>query len=400
MSRRSSKPSGKHASRPRKERDRHRRSDGFEAWVPHLVLQALGRRVGPVFRFTESELYALARSVRTLSRGFTRSRELAGASYFQDPQSLAAYLLFFWPVSYEQARVLFRSFIPAPGLSGASVLDLGGGPGPAACAALDCGAKRMVIADAERPALDMAGDLVRSRGRTVDPWVWDAEKGGRLPGGKYDYIVFSHLLNELWTERKNPAEVRADLVEELSGLLHDGGRIIIIEPALLATSRDLLRVRNLLRARGFPVLSPCLRQDDCPCVMSGSDANATCHADIPWRPPAWYVRLAHRARIGKESLRFSFLILGKRDGSIPAGEDSVFRVVSERMLSKSGRMRYLICNERGRFSLSARPEGKERWTKTFLGLRRYDKIRIASTEQRENGLGLIPESHLHILRET
>ena len=46
----------------------------------------------------------MAAAVERLSRGFTRERELAGARYLDDERLLGAYLLFYWPVSYLQAR--------------------------------------------------------------------------------------------------------------------------------------------------------------------------------------------------------------------------------------------------------------------------------------------------------
>jgi SAM-dependent methyltransferase len=376
------------------------RSGGdLEAWIPHLARAALHRRPGPVLRLSEEETHFLGRAVRDLSRGFTGGRVLAGAPYWHNARSLAAYLLFFWPVSYEQALSIFRNFLPAPGLSGASVLDLGSGPGPMACAAFDCGARRVLALDSGRPALAAAAALARARGFPLETRIWNAEKDGAPPGRGYDLIVLGHLLNELWPGAGDAVERRARRVAELAGLLSERGRIVILEPALLAVTRDLLRVRNLLRARGFSVLAPCLRQGPCPCLESAAGSAATCHADEAWRPPAWYVRLAHRARLGKESLRFSFLVAGRPGETPPPATDDSYRVVSERMLSKSGRLRYMICNERGRFSLSAKPTGHERWLETFLGLRRYDTIRITGTENREHGLGLTPDCVLEKIKD-
>ena len=50
------------------------------------------------------ELREVAAGVARLSRGLTRERELAGARYLDDERLLGAYLLFYWPVSYLQAR--------------------------------------------------------------------------------------------------------------------------------------------------------------------------------------------------------------------------------------------------------------------------------------------------------
>jgi len=61
-----------------------------------------------------------------------------------DPLLLGAYLLFYWPISYAQARVVLGELVARP----RCVLDLGSGPGPFAFAALDAGASGFVGKDA------------------------------------------------------------------------------------------------------------------------------------------------------------------------------------------------------------------------------------------------------------
>jgi SAM-dependent methyltransferase len=388
------KTAGGRTSRPERrlpaEGDRY-----LTSWLPPLTHAALHRRAGSAFSLREDELHALGDAVRSLSRGFTGKRSLAGSPYLRDERSLAAYLLYYWPASHRQALTIFRRFPPVTGWQGASVLDLGGGPGPAACAAFDCGARRVTAADAARRALTTAGTLAGARGYPLKTLVWNAEKDGLPVKGRFDVIVFGHVLNELWAGHTEAVERRARLVEEAAGLLGEGGRIVIYEPALLATTRELLRLRDRLCRTGFSIAAPCLRQGPCPCLADNAGAAATCHADDAWSPPSWYVRLAHRARLGRESLRYSFLVLNRPGDQAPAAEENVFRVVSERMLSKSGRLRYMICNERGRFSLSAKPSGEESWLETFMRLRRYDTIKIDGAEERPHGLGLRPESRLY-----
>ncbi len=370
----------------------------LDAWLPRLGRLALGRVTGKEIRLSEPETHSLGGAVRELSRGFTGERGLAGSPYLRSPAALAAYLLFYWPVSHAQTLAVLRRFLPAGFLSGAAVLDAGSGPGPASAAVLDCGARRVLAADPSRAALDAARSLAQAGGFELETAAWNAEAGGRPPGGPYDLIILSHVLNELWPQAGDRAKRRAGLAVELARCLSDRGRMVVIEPALLSTTRDLLRVRDLLVAGGMAVAAPCLRQGPCPCLFPEAGEGATCHADMDWSPPPWYVRLAHRARIGKESLRFSFLVLAKPGSAVPAAGPDELRVVSERMLSKSGRLRYMVCNEDGRRSLSAKPAGGEPWAKTFMGLRRYDRIRVAGTEQRENGLGLTRESAIEVVR--
>src|SRR5678816_3432348 len=89
------------------------------------------------------EVREVAQGIRTLSAGLTRERTLVGARYLDDPRLLGAYLLFYWPVSYAQARSVLGELSRRPH----SVPDLGSGPGPVAFAALDAGASEVTAAD-------------------------------------------------------------------------------------------------------------------------------------------------------------------------------------------------------------------------------------------------------------
>ncbi len=121
-------------------------------WMPRLV--AVWRRhrrlpEGPP-TLVGRELKEVAHGIRTLSTGLTRDRALVGARYLDDPKLLGAYLLFYWPVSYAQARAVLGELPRRP----RTVLDLGSGPAPVAFAALDAGASEVTAADRSAPALD------------------------------------------------------------------------------------------------------------------------------------------------------------------------------------------------------------------------------------------------------
>src|SRR5260370_35649509 len=110
---------------------------------------------GPPDRLAPAELREVARAVQQLSQGLTRERSLAGSRYMDDPALLGPDLLFFWPVSYAQARQVMGEL---PHLSGAA-LDLASGPAPLAFAALDAGCREVTGADRRHTALDTAREL-------------------------------------------------------------------------------------------------------------------------------------------------------------------------------------------------------------------------------------------------
>ena len=105
----------------------------------------------------------------------------------------------------------------------------------------------------------------------------------------------------------------------------------------------------------------------------------------------------------------AFFVLTK--GSAPAGQaygdqladgdlrpdDGTYRVVSEPLLSKSGRIRYLVCGPLGRFPLSAPKRGVSPGLKPFYTLRRGEGIRFTGAVKRETGWGLDENSRVLVV---
>ncbi len=151
--------------------------------------------------------------MRRLSLGLTRERELAGARYMDDPKLLGAYLLFYWPVSYAQARQVLGELPNRP----RTVLDLGSGPGPVAFAAMDAGAAEVTAADRSRPALELALKLAAEAGEALSTRNWDPQAKKGLPEGQFDVITMGHVLNELFGQDDAALARRADLLEEALG---------------------------------------------------------------------------------------------------------------------------------------------------------------------------------------
>jgi SAM-dependent methyltransferase len=353
-------------------------------WIPRLlaVFRAKRGTGGAGDRLSRDEMAFVSRGVRSLSLGLTRERGLAGERYLDDPNLQAAYLLFYWPVSYAQVR---RVLSELPGPAG-DVLDLGCGSAPAALAALDAGARHATGSDRSQSALDVAGLLARKSSLPLRLQRWTA--GQKLPDGHYDLIICQHVLNEL------PQEGSAAFTRELLHRLRPHGTLLILEPALRETSRGLLTLRDTLVAEGHAIRAPCLWRGPCQALERASD---WCHAERIWDPPALVVEVARAAGLHKESLKMSYLAVA------PAGEPwrepppgKVLRIVSERLKGK-GRMRYIGCGPEGRMGLALQHKLEGPSNAQFRDLGRGDVVRLSGTEPRGDGLSLGPDSTVTVL---
>jgi ribosomal protein RSM22 (predicted rRNA methylase) len=361
-------------------------------WMPRLV--AVWRRArklpeGPP-ALTPREMKEVAAGVRTLSLGLTRERQLAGARYMDDPRLLGAYLLFYWPVSYAQGRQVLGE-LPA---RARSVLDLGSGPGPLAFAALDAGSAEVTAADRSRPALALARELAAEAGEALATREWDPLRGSELPVSGVDAVLMGHLLNELFGTLEPALGRRAALVERALAALRPGGSVVLIEPALRDTSRELLKLRDVLLRRGFAVRAPCLFRGDCPALVKPSD---WCHAERAWSMPPLLEQLARTAGLHKEALKMSYLVLapkGEPWREPPTGRS--FRIVSEPLEGK-GRQRFMGCGPEGRMGLALQEKHRTEANAAFFRLQRGDVVTLTEAEPRGDGLALTERSAVRVI---
>lgn len=353
-------------------------------WVPRLI--AVWRRArklpdGPAHTLLPRELQEVASGVRTLSLGLTRDRMLAGAPYMDDPKLLGAYLLFFWPVSYAQARELFGELPHRP----RSCLDLGSGPGPVAFAALDAGASDVTCADRSRAALKLATELAKEAGEALATREWTPD--APLPDGRFDVITLGHVVNELYGRPESSGVIakRTALLSTIAASVKPQGSLLVMDPALRETSRALLQVRDAWVQGGGAVRAPCFFKGPCPALIKESD---WCHAEREWSPPPVIAAIAREAGLKKEALKMSYLMLsppGEAWAKPPDGQ--VFRIVSESLASK-GRNRFMGCGASGRIGLAMQDKHLGEANKAFAHLRRGDVVRVEGTEPRGDGLAL------------
>jgi SAM-dependent methyltransferase len=360
-------------------------SSKLAGWMPRLigVYRSVRRSRGPEGRLLPAELAAVTRGVRRLSEGLTRRRHLVGTPYMEDPDLLGAYLLYFWPVSYAQGLHAIGEIGARP----RAVLDLGSGPGPLAMAALDAGASDVMAADRSASALELCARVASSAGRAVATRTWDPLGSDELPGGTQAWSVISvgHALNELWAGEPDRIEKRAAFCRRLLDRLRKGGSLVLIEPALQVTTRELLEVRDRLVAQDVPVRAPCLFRGACPALERPAD---WCHAERAWEPPTVLEEIIQEAGLHKEALKMAYVILGRPGEAWPeAPGGRLFRIVSEQLPGKS-RVRVMGCGGEGRIPLALGDSARTPENQAFLEAQRGDVIDVAGAEPAQEGPGL------------
>ncbi len=351
----------------------------LDEWVPRLVAtwRRLRRSAADAPALTAAERRDIVEGAQQLSRGLTRERELAGARYFEDPRLLGAYLLLYWPVSYAQASSVLRELGGAHG----RVLDVGSGPGPAG----GRGARRRGDGGAgDRPQRRGARGRARARAAPGRTARWEPARP--LPDGPFDLVLAGHVLNELYGD---DLAARAKLVESMMARLSPGGLVVLIEPALRETSRALLSLRDRLVASGATVRAPCLYRGDCPALARAGD---WCHAERSWEAPSLVEELAQAAKLHRETLKMSYLVLQAPGSAWPTLPDGrLFRIVSE-PLPQKGQHRYVGCGPEGRVPLVLPHKHVRDGNRAFTELARGDVVRVDRTTARGDGLRLDDQS--------
>ena len=362
----------------------------------------------------------ISKNLSYLQRGLTGDRKLIAASYMDQQRILQSYLLYYWPVSfYEVSALLYelRTRAMLPNIH--SVLDLGSGPGPASFAAQTFGAKRASLVDKSKHAL-AAASAIATKGRVKGLNLEIIEHCAEIedfcaPNGEsYDLIIATNSINELWPDSPNGILKRRDLVLRFLPNLQPEGIIVIVEPSAHYTSIPLLELRDSLLAADLDGISlacvgPC--PHSLPCPMLGKEKKP-CFSEWQWNLPPLVRELADCAGLDRDSLKASWVALKKHEKQekdkealqdnkiVPFGSSGLSgRIVSEPMLNKAGRVRYILCTNGGlRATISALRYDPMAENLGFFGLGRGDLIAADGLEIRgESHFGIVPGSRLEIL---
>ncbi len=305
-----------------------------------------------------------------MHEGLVGQRELVGQPYLRDPELKREYEQEIAPrTEVALAKVLAEVFREVPAQA-PRVLDLGAGTGAAGTAVRAFFGVATEIVSVDR--VDGPGIVVADVVAPGSP---------RGVAGRFDLIVAAHLLNELYVAMR-PAERRSARAERVrtwcETLLAPGGTLVILEPALRETSRELLAVRDVLVAGGLHVVAPCLWAGPCPALARDRD---WCH-DATLEPAAV---------VGQRPRRVDFAYLALRMTGDVATDPSLFRVVSD-LLEEKGRLRVYGCGPAGRHALVRLDRHRTPANAALDGVARGDLIRVQGATVAGDGQRIGAES--------
>jgi SAM-dependent methyltransferase len=287
------------------------------------------------------------------------ARKLVGTPYLADPELRREYARDIAPRTRAALARILAEVYPPDGAQPQRALDLGSGTGAAA--------------EALRAWFGDDIEVVRVD-RVASPGVVTANLEAALPAeaitGRFDLIVAAHLLGELFVDE--PPEERIDARARrvrawVDGLLAPGGTLILVEPALRETSRELLAVRDqLLALSDLEIVAPCFWTGACPALARERD---WCHDAVEVA--------------GSPRVDFSYLVLRDRWRPIPG--QLRYRVVSD-PLPEKGRLKLYACGPTGRHAYIRLDRHESGVNAAFADLVRGDVARIAGATPASDGM--------------
>ena len=366
------------------------------AWWPEVLQRLTG-----IPDFEARSLQPFASALARLSGHLNDLEERHGTPsvYMRDRRQRQAYLLYYVTANLlKPVWALTELWPDGPPRSDSPlrVLDLGCGPGTGVAAMHAWyGRKttdRAILIDGV-DAVEANAALYREVGALLNGATGygigcEARAGDALrvrgEDSPYDLVMAMNLLNEM------PDAAHPKFLSHCAELLLPGGSLLLIEPALRATSRALLRLRDHAVSEGWCVRVPCFRQEGCPALVNEKD---WCHHDLPWERPPFMAWLDDSIGNIKKSLKFSCFVLTREDGESAGAADTSdrLRVVSELFVEK-GRSWCFCCGAAGRLVYQRNTRDRSEANAAFDALQRYDTLRLTGAEERAHDVRISPST--------
>ncbi len=360
----------------------------MEQLIPDLIQhwRRLTKLKGPTDRLQTREFRGVVNTIKGLQETFQRG----GSHYFNDVKTLADYLLYYWPLHYQEALSILSEIPSQP----KKVLDLCSGPCPVAFAALKLGCSDVTALDVSLEAVKFGAEFCGRQGYPVTVKKGDLKKNSLPVGESYDLITIGHSLSELFpSSRSGWKKEQLSFVHTLLSRLSPDGHLVIIEGSFEESNRRVLSLRDELVSDGIPVQAPCVWRGKCPAL----EGNFPCYAQREYEKPTLLKELQRAASINLNSLKASYLIVRPKEAGWPQQpEQDLYRVVSPPFEKEEGKVFYL-CGTPGKKKLSSRLKSLPQSAKAFEYLKRGELISVDGALEHQNSLILNDNTSLNVV---
>lgn len=315
---------------------------------------------GPQDRLHTREFRSVCEEIKKLQRNFTS---------FENRESLAAYMLYYFPLHYAEGLSLLSELPKPPN----RVLDLFCGPGPFSLAALQHGASEVIGLDESADALRIGSEIIGRLGYTFTQRVWNHPKP--IPaGGKFDLIILGHA---------------PTFLESCFDYLTDDGYLLIVDSSWPDANKRLLKLRDSFVEKDYSIIAPCVYKGACPALLAGEP----CFAQREFKKPFLMREIQRACDINLSSLKMSYLIVSKKELSLP--KEPLYRVVSPSLQTRFGK-RYYLCGTDGYKALGSRLSEHPKTSRAFEFLQRGDLISIQNPLVSKDTLEIIEDTQVSI----
>lgn len=333
---------------------------------------------------------ALRQAICDRSARYTTARERMGAPLPAQARAadLAAHALFFAvadaaKIMVPLAELHGRGLLPTAGTL--RVLDVGAGPGAMTLGTLDflhrVGSRAAVsvhAVDRDGDALDIlrraVSDLAARWHMQVSVTTASADLTRTPPAAEgYDLVLAGSVLNEIEPEGRQA--LLAAMIDATANATGEQGSVIVIEPALRETARDLHLLRDQVMAEGRAhVFAPCVRRETpCPTLEDEGD---WCHEDRPVVLPERTAQMSVATGLRSHGLKFAYLTLRRSPdaqvAALPPGSCAL-RVVSQ-LRSSKGKHECYVCGDQGRLLVRLLRRNRNPANRDFERVRRGDVL--------------------------
>lgn len=368
-------------------------SADLDTIIPHLI--GVWRRFlkisGPPDRLQTREFRSVVSAIKTLLTGLEQDKSLLGKDYFENQDILAAYLLYPWVIHYLQGLSLLGELPITP----RRVLDICSGPAPLAFAALRHGAQEVIATDRNLKALELGAEVCGRYGFPITLRKWICAKEPMPDMGKFDLIILSHCLEELfpahlsqWNDKQNR------FIQKLLEQLTPNGFLLIVDGSFLESNRRILQIRDHFVENGIPVQAPCVWKGPCPALQT---ANSPCYAQREFDKPHLIKEIQRASNINLSSLKMSYIIFKSPGSTWPVLEKDkkYYRTISPPVESFQGK-RFYLCGTDGKKNLGSHFKEQPVEAKAFDFLRRGELISLSHALERNHFLDIIQGTHLKV----